>query len=58
MLDAPAGEPALLSLRTSINQFGAPFLYDEAVLVGARTAIAANRTSSRLSLDYGIASKL
>ncbi len=55
LLDASAGEPALCSVRTSVNQFGRPFLYDEVVLVGARTSIAANRTSGRLSLDYGVA---
>ena len=54
LLDAPAGAPALRSVRTSINQFGRPFLYDEVVLVGERASIAANRTSDRLSLDYGV----
>lgn len=54
VLDAPEGAPALRSVRTSINQFGRPFLYDEVVLVGDRASIAANRTSARLSLDYGI----
>ena len=54
LLDAVSGAPALRSVRTSINQFGRPFLYDEVVLVGERASIAANRTSDRLSLDYGI----
>ncbi|MEM7288540.1 MAG: GntR family transcriptional regulator [Actinomycetota bacterium] len=54
LLSAPAGAPALRSVRTSINQFGLPFLYDEVVLVGERASIAANRTSGGLSLDYGV----
>lgn len=53
-LEAAAGAPALRSVRTSIDQFGRPFLYDEVVLVGERASIAANRTSDRLSLDYGV----
>ncbi len=53
-LDAAAGHPALLSIRTSINQFGQPFLYDEALLVGGRCTIAADRRSDRLSMSYGI----
>lgn len=53
-LDSEAGHPALLSIRTSFNQFGQPFLYDEALLVGGRASIAANRSSDRLSLTYGI----
>jgi len=54
LLDCAAGHPAILSLRTSINQFGRPFLYDEALLVGGRCWIAADRTSDRLSLEYGL----
>ena len=54
LLDAGPGAPALRSVRTSLNQFGRPFLYDEVVLVGDRASIAANRTSGRLSLDYGV----
>ena len=54
LLHAVSGAPALRSVRTSINQFGRPFLYDEVVLVGERASIAANRTSDRLSLDYGV----
>ena len=54
-LETASGCPALLSIRTSINQFGRPFLYDEAVLVGGRCSIIANRTSERLSLQYGVA---
>ncbi len=51
-LATSAQQPALLSVRTSINQFGRAFLYDEALLVGDRCTIAANRTSDRLSLQY------
>ena len=54
VLDTAVGHPAILSLRTSINQFGRPFLYDEALLVGGRCWIAADRTSDRLSLEYGL----
>ena len=53
-LDAQAGHPSLLSVRTSINQFGRPFLYDEALLVGGRCTIVADRTSERLSLGYRV----
>lgn len=53
-LDSEAGQPALLSIRTSFNQFGQPFLYDEALLVGGRCSIAANRSSERLSLNYDV----
>lgn len=52
-LDADPGSPGLRSIRTSINQYGQPFLYDEALLVGGRCSIAANRTSDRLSITYG-----
>lgn len=54
-LDAELGHPALLSIRTSLNQFGRPFLYDEALLVGGRCTIAADRSSDRLALNYGVA---
>lgn len=56
-LRAQSGEPALLSVRTSISQFGQPFLYDEALLVGDRCTIAADRSSDRLSLHYGLATE-
>jgi GntR family transcriptional regulator len=52
LLDCDEGHPALLSVRTSINQFGQPFLYDEAHLVGGRSVIEADRTSDRLSLSF------
>lgn len=52
-LSTVAGHPALESVRTSFNQFGRPFLYDEALLVGGRSSIAADRTSDRLRLTYG-----
>ncbi len=52
-LGTVTGQPALRSIRTSINQFGQPFLYDDALLVGGRSAIAADRTSDRLSLKFG-----
>lgn len=54
MLEAEERQPAMLSLRTSINQFSQPFLFDEALLVGGRCSIVANRGSDRLSLDYGL----
>lgn len=53
LLDTSATQPALLSIRTSLNQFGAPFLFDEALLVGDRCTIAADRTSDRLRISYG-----
>ena len=53
-LAAPVGHPALLSIRTSLSQFELPYLYDEALLVGGRCTIAANRSASRLSLDYSV----
>ncbi len=52
ILEAEEQHPAMLSLRTSINQFMQPFLYDEALLVGGRCSVVANRGSDRLSLDY------
>lgn len=55
LLDADPGQPALLSVRVSIDQFSRPFLYDEATLVGGRSSIVANRTSEKLSLRYGLA---
>lgn len=54
-LQTEAGRAALLSIRTSVDQFGRPFLYDEALLVGGRSAIVADRSSERLSLRYGLA---
>lgn len=54
ILDIETGHPALRSIRTSFNQFEQPFLYDEALLVGGRCSIAANRSSDRLSLNYGV----
>lgn len=53
VLAAPIGQAALLSVRTSIDQFGRSFLYDEARLVGGRCVIEADRRSDRLSLLYG-----
>lgn len=55
LLAAEAGQPALLSIRTSINQFGVPFLFDEALLVGGRCVVTADRSADRLSLSYGLA---
>ena len=52
MVDAEPGHPAILSIRTSINQYGQPFLHDEALLVGGRCTITADRRSDRLSLSY------
>ena len=48
---SPAIRPSC-SMRTSINQFGQPFLHDEALLVGGRCTITADRRSDRLSLTY------
>lgn len=53
LLDSRPGAPALLSVRTSLDQFGRAFLHDEAVLVGERTVIQADRSSDRLSLGFG-----
>ena len=54
LLEIEAGQPALLSTRTSVNQFDQPFLYDEAILVSGRCAITADRTADRMTLNYGI----
>lgn len=54
VLEAEVGRAAILSIRTSINQFGKPFLYDEALLVGGRCTITADRRADRLSLLYGV----
>lgn len=54
-LGIDAGDPALLSIRTSINQFGQPFLYDEALLVSGRCVLTADRTAGRMSLNFGVA---
>ena len=50
-LGSQENEPAVLSIRTSINQFGTPFLYDEALLVGGRCIIdrRPDRTSAPLA---------
>ncbi|MFW2380738.1 MAG: GntR family transcriptional regulator [Acidimicrobiales bacterium] len=53
LVSADPASAALRSVRTSINQYGRPFLYDEALLVGGRSSIEANRTSDRLSITYG-----
>ena len=54
VLETEAGNPALLSIRISINQFDRAFLYDEAVLVGGRCTIAADRSADRLALRYDL----
>ena len=54
-LHIESAQPALLSTRTSVNQFDQPFLYDEAILVSGRCAITADRTADRMTLNYGIA---
>lgn len=46
--------PALLSVRTSINQFGAAFLHDEALLVPGRCVLRADRRTDRLTLSVGV----
>lgn len=53
-LSAGEGQPAILSVRTSIDDTGRPFLWDRALLVGNRCTITADRTSDRLSLRYGM----
>lgn len=57
VLDTEPGHPSILSIRTSVDQFGRPFLYDEALLVGGRTTITADRTSDRLSMRYRAADR-
>lgn len=54
MLETEPGHPAMLSIRTSIQQFGRPYLYDEALLVGGRCSIAADRTVDRLAIEYTV----
>ncbi len=54
LVAADRGHPALSSVRVSFNQFDQPFLYDDALLVGGRSSIRADRTSERLSLQFGI----
>ncbi len=54
LAEASVGHPALRSERTSIDQFGRPFLHDDAYLVGGRCSIAADRRADRLSLAYGV----
>lgn len=54
ILSARAGDPALRSVRVSINQFQDPYLYDEALLVSARCTMTADRTADRLSLRYDV----
>jgi len=54
LLEIERGQPALLSIRTSFNQFGKPFLYDEALLVAGRCVLTADRTADRMTLNYGI----
>jgi len=54
ILKTDVGHAALLSVRTSVDQFSRPFLYDEALLVGGRSSIVANRNSEQLSLQYGL----
>lgn len=53
LLATSPSQPSLRSIRTSMNQFDVAFLYDEAILVGDRCTIAADRTSDRLSISYG-----
>lgn len=54
LLSASPAHPAILSIRVSINQYEQAFLYDEALLVGGRCTISADRTAERLSLNYGV----
>ena len=54
LLDVKPSEPSLLSIRTSVNQFDVPFLYDEAILIGDRCTIVADRSSDHLRISYGL----
>ena len=54
LAEAPVGHPALRSERTSLDQFGRAFLHDDALLIGGRCSIAADRRADRLSLAYGV----
>ncbi len=54
LLETDTGHPAILSIRTSIQQFGRPFLYDEALLVGGRCSLAADRSADRLAIEYTV----
>jgi len=54
LVDVGNGHPALLSIRTSINQFGQAFLYDEALLVAGRCVLTADRRADRMTLHYGM----
>lgn len=54
LLETEHHHPAILSVRTSIQQFGRPFLYDEALLVGGRCSIAADRAADRLAIEYTV----
>lgn len=53
-LEVEASSPALVSVRTSINQFDEPFLYDEALLVPGRCVLTADRRADRLTLSVGV----
>jgi len=57
LLDIGVGEPALFSVRTSINQLGQPFLYDEALLVSGRCVLTAHRRAGRMSLIFDVANE-
>lgn len=54
LVSAPVATPAIRSVRTSLNQFQEPFLYDEALLVSERCTMTADRTADRLLLRYDV----
>ncbi|MEM7326869.1 MAG: GntR family transcriptional regulator [Actinomycetota bacterium] len=54
LVSAPVNAAAIRSVRTSLNQFDDPFLYDEALLVGDRCTMIADRTADRLHLRYDV----
>ena len=51
LLDAAAGDPAVLSRRTTFGDDG-PILYDEAVMPGDRVVISAERLSDDVTVSY------
>ncbi len=54
LVEAPVKSLAIRSVRTSLNQFQEPFLYDEALLVSDRCSMTADRTADRLLLRYDV----
>lgn len=52
LLERPAGSAAMLSIRTSLDEDGNPFLVDRALLPGDTTTIQAERHAEGLHLNY------